>query len=189
MSEGDRTAKEPAVGVVEKAKRIRFVLLDADGVLTDGRLYGFRGGEDGRAFHVRDGFGIRLGQLGGLRFGILSGRVSPVVAERAAELDFVEVRQGSSDKEADFLAILSRLDLEADAVCYVGDDLLDVPVLRRAGLGIAPADADPEARRAADWVASRGGGAGVVREVTDLLLRAQGSWERITAKWLAAPGE
>lgn len=152
---------------------MRLVLLDADGVLTDGRIYQFSDGTEGRAFHSRDGLGIRLGQSAGLSFGIVSGRASAVVAARARELGIEEVHQGVLEKAECVNGVIDRLGLRPEAVCYVGDDVVDVPVLRRVGLAVAPVDAGAEAIAAAHWVTSKGGGAGAVREVVDLLLRAR----------------
>ncbi len=159
--------------ITERAKLIRFVLLDVDGVLTDGRILLFSDGTEGRAFHVRDGLGIRLAQQKGIGFGLLSGRESKVVVERARQLGIAEVHQGVRNKEERFGEILARLALPPEAVCYVGDDVVDVPVLRRAGFAVVPADAAAEAVAAADWVTSRRGGEGAVRELVDMLLRAR----------------
>ena len=164
--------------MLARARRIRLVLLDVDGVLTDGRFLLMADGTDGRCFHTRDGHAIRMGQRAGLQFAILSGRRSRAVTLRAEELDLVEVLQGVSDKGAAFGELLDRLGLQDAEVCYLGDDVVDLPVLTRAGLAVAPADAAPEAAAAAHWVTSRPGGQGAVREAIELLLKAQGLWER-----------
>lgn len=167
-----------------RAGRVRLVLLDVDGVLTDGRIHVGSNGEDGRAFHSRDGLGVRLGQSGGLVFGIISGRRSQAVTNRAAELDIEEVHQGIHDKIACLDAIQARLGVTDDATCFVGDDIIDVPVMRRVGLAAAPADAAPVAREAADVVTAASGGRGAVREVVDLLLQASGKWKEVTDRFL-----
>jgi 3-deoxy-D-manno-octulosonate 8-phosphate phosphatase (KDO 8-P phosphatase) len=164
----------------ERAARIRVVLMDVDGVLTDGCIYMGSQGDDGRCFHSRDGVGVRLGQRGGLTFGIVSGRRSEAVAGRASELDIGEVHQGIRDKSACLDGILHRLDVADDAVCFVGDDLVDVPVMRRVGLAAAPSDAAPEVREIADYVTASAGGRGAVREVVDVILRASGKWKEVT---------
>jgi 3-deoxy-D-manno-octulosonate 8-phosphate phosphatase (KDO 8-P phosphatase) len=178
---------DPANGigpeVRERASRVRMVLLDVDGVLTDGRLHMGSDGTEGRTFHVRDGHGIRMGQRGGLLFGILSGRESRVVSNRAAELYITEVHQGVFDKLQRLNEILERLLLPIDGVCFVGDDLVDVPVMRRVGLAAAPCDAMPEARQAAHYVTACAGGRGAVREVVDLVLRASGRWDQATERF------
>jgi 3-deoxy-D-manno-octulosonate 8-phosphate phosphatase (KDO 8-P phosphatase) len=175
---------EPSQEILDRARRVSFVLLDVDGVLTDGKLYSLSDGTEGRAFHVRDGHGIAMARGAGLSFGILSGRASKVVEARSAELGITEVHQGIRDKGARFRQILERLRLSPEAVCYVGDDVVDVPVLRRAGFAVAPADAEESARTASHWVTRAPGGQGAVREVVDLLLRAQGTWNRATEPYL-----
>jgi 3-deoxy-D-manno-octulosonate 8-phosphate phosphatase (KDO 8-P phosphatase) len=170
--------------VLARARGIRLVLLDVDGVLTDGRFLLLADGTDARAFHTRDGHAIRMGQRAGLQFAILSGRRSRAVTLRAEELDLVEVQQGVADKGSAFREMLGRLALQDADVCYLGDDVVDLPVLRRAGLAIAPADAAPEALAAAHWVTSRPGGHGAVREAIELLLKAQGLWEREIDRYL-----
>jgi 3-deoxy-D-manno-octulosonate 8-phosphate phosphatase (KDO 8-P phosphatase) len=165
-------------GVLARARVIRLVLLDVDGVLTDGRFLLMADGTDGRFFHTRDGHAIRMGQRAGLQFAILSGRRSRAVTLRAEELDLVDVLQGVSDKGAAFGQLLERLALQENEVCYMGDDVVDLPVLRRAGLAVVPADGTPEAAEAAHWVTSLPGGHGAVRETVELLLKAQGLWQR-----------
>jgi 3-deoxy-D-manno-octulosonate 8-phosphate phosphatase (KDO 8-P phosphatase) len=169
--------------LMDRAGRIRLVLIDADGVLTDGRIHVGAGGEDGRAFHARDGLGVRLGQQAGLSFGIISGRRSAAVAGRADELDITELHQGISDKLACLEQLLERLAIPGDAACFIGDDLVDLPVMRRCGLSAAPSDAAREAREAADYVTESAGGRGAVREVVDLLLRASGKWQEVTKRF------
>lgn len=165
--------------LLERARLIRLVLLDVDGVLTDGRLYLSSDGVETKAFHVRDGLGVRLGRKAGLVFGIVSGRESLVVVARARELGIDEVHQGVADKGARLEEIAERLGVPREAVCFVGDDVVDVPALRRAGLAVAPSGSDPEAAAAAHWITERHGGDGAVREVVDLILHAQGTWERV----------
>jgi 3-deoxy-D-manno-octulosonate 8-phosphate phosphatase (KDO 8-P phosphatase) len=168
----------------ERAARVRVILMDVDGVLTDGRVYMGSNGYDGRAFHVRDGQGVRMGQRGGLLFGIISGRESRVVAERAAELYITEIHQGVYDKSECLQAVLQRLGVAAEQACFVGDDLVDVPAMRRVGLAAAPADAVPEVREAAHFVTTRPGGAGALREIVDLVLQASGKWTQIADRYL-----
>ena len=181
MGELDRDARE-------RASRVTLVLLDVDGVMTNGRLYMGPDGQESRAFHVRDGQGVRLGQRGGLMFGIVSGRDARVVADRAAELYITEVHQGIRDKVACVEAMLTRLDLPADRVAFVGDDLADVAVMKRVGFAAAPADAVPEVKQVAHYVTECAGGEGAVREVVDLLLRAAGKWEQVVDRFLGSAG-
>ena len=169
--------------IFDRAAKVRFVLLDVDGVMTDGKLLQFSDGTEGRAFHVRDGYGIKMGQRLGLEFGVLSGRASVVVEARARELGIAETHVGVLEKEARYEEIAGRLGLHDEGVCYMGDDLVDVPVLRRVGLGVAPAGASEEATAAARWVTERSGGDGAVREVITLILKAQGKWEGISGTY------
>src|SRR5262245_61640208 len=125
-----------------------------------------------------------MARRAGLQFGILSGRTSKVVTDRAAELGITEVHQGVQDKAARFGQILEKLDLAPDAVCFVGDDIVDVPVLRRAGLAVAPADAEETALATSHFVTRARGGEGAIREVVELVLRAQGTWDRTTERYL-----
>ena len=159
-----------------RAGRLEWLLLDVDGVLTDGRLYYGGGGERLKVFHVRDGLAVRLAQRGGLKVGVLSGRASPALARRLTELGLDATITGRSDKGRAFAEFLDRHRSEAARVAYAGDDLLDLPVLERAGLSFAPADAVAEVRAAADRVLAAPGGGGAVRELVELILRARGSW-------------
>lgn len=169
--------------ILERARKISLVLMDVDGVLTDSRIFMFSGGTEGRGFSARDGHGIRMGQRGGLMFGILSGRESSVVTDRAEELYITEIHQGLFDKLERYREILERLQLSDEAVCYIGDDLVDVPVMRRVGLAVAPAGSEEEVLRVAHWVTRRSGGEGAVREVVDLLLHVKGKWETVTERY------
>lgn len=161
----------------ERAKQIRAIIFDVDGVLTDGRV-GY--GPDGfrvKFFNVRDGTAIRLALDAGLRVGFLSGRSDPGTLERAKELRVSFVYTGSTDKAVTFDRLLDEQSLQPEQCLYVGDDVLDVPTLRSAGIGVAVADATAEAREAADLVLESRGGAGAARETVERLLRAQGRWE------------
>jgi 3-deoxy-D-manno-octulosonate 8-phosphate phosphatase (KDO 8-P phosphatase) len=170
-------------GLRERASKVRVVLMDVDGVLTDSRILMFSDGTEGRGFSARDGQGIRLGQRGGLNFGIISGRESPVVAKRAEELYITEVHQGVFDKLERYEELLRRLQVSDDDACYIGDDLVDAPVMSRVRLAVAPADAAAEVREVAHWVTPRRGGDGVVRDVVDLILRAQDKWGAVTGRY------
>jgi 3-deoxy-D-manno-octulosonate 8-phosphate phosphatase (KDO 8-P phosphatase) len=163
--------------VRERAARIRLIVLDSDGVLTDGRIILSADGMEARAFDVTDGFGIRMAQKAGITFAIVSGRRSEVVEGRARDLHVSEVHQRVWDKRSCVEEIRQRLGLPADEVCFVGDDLIDLPAMREAGLAAAPSSARPEVAEAAHYVAGRAGGRGAVREIVDLILRASGRWE------------
>ena len=170
--------------VIERARKVRLVLMDADGVLTDGRIIVFADGNEARSYHARDGLAVRIGQNGGLGFGVVSGRSSKAVEARAQELDFVEIHQKVSAKGACIEEIARRRGLGLDEVCFIGDDIVDVPAFRRCGLAVAPADADAEVFGHVHHVGTSDGGRGIVREVVDLILRARGSWDAATAAYL-----
>jgi 3-deoxy-D-manno-octulosonate 8-phosphate phosphatase (KDO 8-P phosphatase) len=171
-----------------RAKRIRLLLLDVDGVMTDGRL-GFDGaGREFKFFYARDGIGIRLLQRAGLKVGILSGRRAKVVELRARELGIDLLLQKIQDKARALEEILKKEKLHRKQICYVGDDLVDLPVLTRVGLAVAVRDAAPEVKAAAHIITRKPGGMGAVREVCEILLRAQGKWKARVQKFFPAPG-
>ena len=160
--------------LLEQARRVRLLALDVDGVLTDGRLYFDDAGREMKAFHVRDGLGMKSVQRHGVRLAIITGRTSTVVAHRARELGVDFVYQGRDDKRRAFAELLSAAGVDAAGVCYAGDDWLDLPVLAQAGLAVTVADAEPAVRSRVHWVTTRPGGHGAVREICDLILHAQG---------------
>ena len=170
--------------VIERARRVRMVLMDADGVLTDGRIIVLADGNEARAYHARDGLAVRIGQTGGLEFGVVSGRGSNAVASRAMELDFVEIHQRVAAKGTCVEDIARRRGLRLEEICFVGDDIVDVPAFRRCGFAVAPADADPGVFAHVHHVGAADGGRGIVREVVDLILHARGSWDAATAAYL-----
>jgi 3-deoxy-D-manno-octulosonate 8-phosphate phosphatase (KDO 8-P phosphatase) len=169
-----------------RCRRLRLILSDVDGVLTDGTVLLFPGGQEAKTFHIRDGLGIVLAHRAGLRTGVLSGRSSEVVALRARELGMSLVRQGLSDKAAAFHEILRAEGLAAQEVAYMGDDVNDLPVMAEAGLTAAPADAPLEVRAQAFMVTDARGGAGCFREFLEAILRARGEWEGLVSS-LGAP--
>lgn len=162
--------------VENRAKSVRALILDVDGVLTDGFLHYLPDGTETKTFHVRDGLGIKMLIANRVRVAIISGRSSEVVTRRAYELGVDPVVQDVADKVAALDAVLAELDCPEEHTAYIGDDLPDLPLLRRAGLGFAVADAAPEVRARADVVLRNGGGRGAVREACELILRAQGAW-------------
>jgi len=170
-----------------KARAVRFLLLDVDGVLTDGRLHVGVDGDLFKSFHVRDGLAVKLAQAAGLKVGILSARSSDIVARRAAEVGIEEVVQGNEDKGAAFERLRARLALDSGAIAYIGDDLLDLAVLARVGLAAAPADAVEAVRSAVDYVTGARGGEGCVRELVERLLVARGTWAAVLSRF-APPG-
>jgi len=156
-----------------RAARVRLVILDVDGVLTDGRLYFGPGGEALKVFDVRDGHGVRLLREAGLGVALLSSRTSPIVAQRAAELDMAPVFQGERDKLAGLNRLLAGTGMAAQDCAFMGDDLPDLPVLAQVGFAAAVADAAREVRRAAHWVAPAQGGHGAVRALAEYVLRCR----------------
>jgi 3-deoxy-D-manno-octulosonate 8-phosphate phosphatase (KDO 8-P phosphatase) len=169
-----------------KAAPIRLVLFDVDGVLTDGTILLHADGSEAKRFGIRDGAGIVLAQRAGLTIGLLSARRSAPTAHRAAELGISLVRQGVSSKLQAYAQILAELRLRDEEVAYMGDDLLDLPVLARAGFAAAPGDARPEVRSRVHWVSAAPGGCGAARELLEVILRAQGKWDAIVRE-LAQP--
>jgi 3-deoxy-D-manno-octulosonate 8-phosphate phosphatase (KDO 8-P phosphatase) len=159
--------------VLQRARRVRLLVLDVDGVLTDGRLYITASGEETKVFHVRDGSGIVAVQRAGIQVAIISGRASAAVTRRAAELGIQHVRQGIGDKGAALEQLLHELQLAPALLACVGDDTPDLPMLERASLAIVVADAHASVRPAAHWITTAAGGHGAVREVCDLLLHAR----------------
>jgi 3-deoxy-D-manno-octulosonate 8-phosphate phosphatase (KDO 8-P phosphatase) len=159
--------------ILERARHIRLLVLDVDGVLTDGRLHLSPLGEEFKVFHVRDGSGLVAVQRAGVTVAIVSGRDSAAVSRRAEELGIRHVHQGVADKGAELERLMSELGCAAAETACVGDDTPDAPMLSRAGLAIAVADAHPALIEVAHWVTKAKGGRGAVREVCDLLLSAR----------------
>ncbi len=157
----------------EKLAAIRLLVLDVDGVMTDGQLHYDTQGREAKVFHVHDGHGIKQVMRTGIEVAVISGRQSKAVETRMTELGIKHVRLGQENKTGAFTEITTQLGIPLDAVACVGDDEPDLPIMRAAGLGIAVADAQPAVRERADWCTSLGGGRGAVREVCDLLIAAQ----------------
>ena len=160
-----------------RARRIKLLLMDCDGVLTDGRLWLMADGDEQKSFHARDGQGISLFHRAGLKTGIISGRTSSAVERRAQELKMSYVQQYAKDKIKALDEILAEAGVTANECAYIGDDVADIPVMQRVALAVAVADAVPETKQAAHYVTKLNGGHGAVREVTDLILKAQGKWD------------
>ena len=164
-------------------QRIRAVVLDVDGVLTDGRIGYGAAPDELKFFNVRDGHGIVLLRRAGYRVGILSGRSSGANRRRAEELSLDFVYEGERDKVSAFERLLSEQNLEAEECLYVGDDVVDIPVMRAAGVAVAVADAVPELDEHADWTTAAPGGHGAVREVAVWLLRQRGQWDELMRRY------
>lgn len=171
--------------ILAKAREIRLVIFDVDGVLTDGSLFLGDDGQQYKAFHSKDGHGMRMLQHSGVKIGILTGRSSKVVEHRMRDLGVELVLQGRREKLPAFEAMLAQAGVEAAATAYVGDDVVDLPVMRRAGLAIAVQDAHPLVKRHAHWLTASPGGRGAAREVCELIMEAQGTLEAALAYYLA----
>ncbi|NLC70251.1 MAG: HAD-IIIA family hydrolase [Desulfuromonadaceae bacterium] len=167
----------------EGISRIKLVLFDVDGVLTDGRIYIDNNGVESKAFDVKDGHGLKLLQRAGFRVGLITGRQSRVVEHRAEELGIGLIFQGVTEKLPVFERIARELHLEDEEIAYMGDDLVDLPVLRRAGISATVADACEEVKPEVDFVASRAGGRGAVREFCELLLKESGRWSEVFSRY------
>jgi 3-deoxy-D-manno-octulosonate 8-phosphate phosphatase (KDO 8-P phosphatase) len=172
--------------LADRAARIDLLLLDVDGVLTDGGIVYSDAGEELKRFHVRDGSGLKLWLAAGKRAAVVSGRASKAVERRAAELGLGPVLQGRDDKLAALQEVLRATGVTADRVCAVGDDLPDLPVLAAVGLAVAVADAAPEVRAAAHSVTMTPGGHGAVRDAVEWLLKLQGRWDALIARYRPA---
>ncbi len=168
----------------ERCRSIAVLLSDVDGVLTDGQIFLDNQGIESKAFHIRDGLGVKLWQKAGYQFGMLTLRSTQSLKVRAAELGIEIIRQGVPDKLAALKQILAELKLTRDRVCYMGDDLPDLPVIRAVGLGIAVADACGEVRQAAHYTTQECGGGGAVRAVIELILKAQCRWTDVIQTYL-----
>ncbi len=176
-------------GAAEGAARVRLFLTDVDGVLTDGGIVYDAAGVETKRFHVRDGHGIKMLQRAGVAVGIITGRTSEVVAIRARELGIGIVRQGAKDKTAVWRDLISGSGLCPAETAYVGDDIVDLPLLRSVGFSAAPSDAEPYVLEAVHFAASRPGGHGAVREIVEFILRARGSWDAVASRYLSAGAE
>jgi len=169
--------------LLERAARIRLLLLDVDGVLTDGRLFYSADGAEGKCFHTQDGFGLRLLRELGIDTGVITARESAMVARRARELAMRFVYQKAPKKLGAYRQILAESGLKPYQVAYMGDDWLDLPLLTQVGLAIAPANAAPEVAEAAHYLTPRPGGHGAVRDACDLLVAASGQWAALVQRY------
>jgi len=168
--------------ILDKARQIKLVIFDVDGVLTDGSLYLGDDGQEYKAFHSKDGLGMKLLQASGVEIGIITARTSRVVEHRMQSLNIKHIYQGQLDKRIAFDQLLAKLKLNNEQVAYVGDDVIDLPVMREAGLAIAVQDAHPLAKQHAHWQTPHNGGRGAARDVCELIMEAQGTlqtqWDR-----------
>ncbi len=174
----------PTGAVLEKAKSLKLLILDVDGVLTDGRLFFDNEGTEYKSFHARDGHGIKLLQQTGVQVAVISGRNSVSVALRMKSLGINHVFQGHENKRNAFAELLTTTGANPEYAAYVGDDVLDLPIMTKVGLAIAVHDANFAVKEHADWCTYLPGGQGAVREVCDMIMQAQGSFATVLAPYL-----
>lgn len=167
----------------QRAAAIRMLVLDVDGVLTDGRIYYGNAGEELKTFNIKDGLGIKLLQSVGIRVAIITGRQSEIVARRARELGIVDLIQGREDKRQALQELCQKLGVEPSECAYMGDDLPDLGAIKDCGLGMTVADASETVARAALWQSNKPGGAGAVREACEFILNARGDWMQVEAEF------
>jgi 3-deoxy-D-manno-octulosonate 8-phosphate phosphatase (KDO 8-P phosphatase) len=175
---------EDLSSIERRASGIKLLLMDCDGVLTDGRLWLLENGEEQKSFNTHDGLGLHLLHRAGLKSGIISGRKSVSVERRAQHLEIEFVCQGDPDKIEAFEDVLRLAKLSENEVAFIGDDLTDIPVMQRSGFAVAVSDAVEEARSVAHYVTRAEGGRGAVREVIELILKAQGRWNDLVDGYL-----
>lgn len=168
----------------DNLRNIRLVIFDVDGVLTDGSILITSNGDEIKRFNVHDGVGIKYLERAGIRTAILSGRSSRATARRAAELGMRPALQGYKNKIDGLKRIMRATKLKAGQICFVGDDLPDIPVMRAVGFAVAVADARPEVIKIADWVTSAPGGRGAARELAEKIIKAQGKWRDIMSRYM-----
>ena len=170
--------------IIDRARKIKLLILDCDGVLTDGRIIMLPASDETKTFDVKDGHGIVMAQRAGLRIAIISGRKSSIVRARATELGVAHLYEMAWVKMEPYEKVLAEEGLTDEEVCYVGDDVVDIPLLRRAGLGVAVADAVEETKDHSHIVTEREGGRGAVREVIEFILKAQDKWDEAMVRYL-----
>jgi 3-deoxy-D-manno-octulosonate 8-phosphate phosphatase (KDO 8-P phosphatase) len=175
---------DPTDLIAERAARVRLLLMDCDGVLTDGRIQLIENRDEQKSFHARDGHGLVMLHRAGIATGIISGRTSSFVVRRAEELGMTYVRQGTHNKTVDYAEILEQAEIEPNRTAFIGDDVTDIPLMLRSGFAVAVADAVPETKEAAHYVTDLPGGFGAVREVCELILKAQGRWDELMQRYL-----
>lgn len=172
------------MNIKEKAKKVKLLILDVDGVLTDGKIVLDETGKQLKFFDVQDGLGVVLLKRAGINTIILSARYSRTVSLRAKDMKVFKIYQNSEDKLRTYQKILKQLKLKDKDVCFIGDELIDIPVLKRAGFSVAVANAAVEAKKVCDYTTKRKGGKGAVREVIELILKSQGKWDKVISRYL-----
>ena len=170
--------------VLQRAKNIRLLILDVDGVLSDGKLYFSNSGEEIKAFNSLDGHGIKMLQASGVHVAIITGRTSHIVAKRASDLGIQHLIQGREDKLNALSELLTDLNIAHEAIAHMGDDYPDLPIIRRVGLGLAPANAHPIIKQHCQWQSQHCGGDGAVREACDMIMSAQSTFDHALSAYL-----
>ena len=182
------SANPPGAGQIpdsrlkNKAKKIKLLILDVDGVMTDGSIILDNAGNEFKRFHVRDGHGIKMMSRAGIKVAIITGRKSRVVDRRARELGIREVHQGIFQKSAVYKSLLRKYKCRDEEVAFMGDDIVDIELLKKAGLSAVPADADEGAKKWAAFVSTKDGGRGAVREFIELILKSSGIWNKVSGE-------
>ncbi len=167
----------------ERAKKIKLLILDVDGVLTDGRIIYDNFGDEFKCFNVQDGFGMYLVYKAGIRSVIITAKKSRVVKRRAAEMRVAAVYSGHQKLEI-YQKVIRKFRVKDEEVCFVGDDLLDLPIIKRVGLAIAPPNAVGDVKNSSHYITQKHGGKGAVREVTEIILKSQGLWEKVVESFM-----
>lgn len=169
--------------ILDRARRARLLIVDIDGVMTDGRIIYSIYGDELKFFDVQDGFGITLLNSAGIKSVIITAKKSRIVKLRARDMGVARAYQGYADKLVPFNDLLKRFRVTADDICFIGDDLLDIPILKRVGFAVSVPNAVEEAKRYAHYITTKTGGRGAVREICDLILKSQGKWDLATSKY------
>lgn len=172
------------MSIKEKAKKIKLLIMDVDGVLTDGRIIYTNSGDQLKFFDVTDGMGLSLFSRAGLKSAILTAKESKIVSERAKEMHIDKVYQNALRKGEVFQKILDDFNVKAYEVCFIGDDVVDIPVLKKAGLALSVPNAVDEVKKRAHYVTKKEGGRGAVREIIDMILKAQGKWDKLMERYI-----
>lgn len=170
--------------IINKLKKIKFIILDVDGVLTDGKIIIGSDKTEYKNFNVRDGTGVTLGHYAGLKFAIISGRYSKVISIRAKELGIDHVFQNVAEKIKSYENLKRKLKLKDDEICFIGDEIIDIPIMEKCGFSAAPADCVKEIKKYADYICSNKGGEGCAREIIEMVIKARGQWKKTLLKYL-----
>ncbi|UCF87474.1 MAG: HAD-IIIA family hydrolase [Nitrospiraceae bacterium] len=174
--------KNAGTEINKRAGKIKLLILDVDGVMTDGSIILDNEGNELKMFHVRDGHGIKLLNRAGIRVAIITGRKSKIVERRAEEIGITDIFQGVFNKSAAYESLLKKYGFSDEEVAFMGDDIVDVEILKRVGLPAVPSDADESSKKWAAFVSTKKGGKGAVREFADIILKSSGQWEKVTGE-------